>query len=108
MFKFDFQPILCRSGVLSSLPKIAVGFCPVAFCPVGFCPSGVLSQWGFVRSPYKECNFKDLYKENNENHVYFIKQAILQKISHIYNILCIILICIWHDKTTYISCHLIQ
>ena len=36
---------------MSSLPKIAVGFCPVGFCPVGFCPSGVLSQWGFVRSP---------------------------------------------------------
>ena len=30
---------------------MAVGFCPVGFCPVGFCPSGVLSQWGFVRSP---------------------------------------------------------
>ena len=36
---------------MSSLPKMAVGFCPVGFCPVGFCPSGVLSQWGFVRSP---------------------------------------------------------
>ena len=51
MFKFDFLTFLCRSGVLSSLPKMAVGFCPVGFCPVGFCPSGVLSQWGFVRSP---------------------------------------------------------
>ena len=39
------------SGVLSSLPKMAVGFCPVEFCSVGFCPSGVLSQWVFVRSP---------------------------------------------------------
>ena len=49
MFKFDFEAFLSRSGVLSDLPKIAVGFCPVGFCPVGFCPSGVLSQWGFVR-----------------------------------------------------------
>ena len=53
MFKFDFLTFfLCRSGVLSSLPKMAVGFCPVGLCPVGFCPSGVLSQWGFVRSSY--------------------------------------------------------
>ena len=27
--KFDFFTFLCRSGVLSSLPKMAVGFCPV-------------------------------------------------------------------------------
>ena len=51
MFKFDFEAFLSRSGVLSDLPKIAVGFCPVGFCPVGFCPSGALSQWGFVRLP---------------------------------------------------------
>ena len=51
MFHLDFLTFLCRSGVLSSLPKMAVGFCPVGVCPLGFCPSGVLSQWGFFRSP---------------------------------------------------------
>ena len=44
---FFFQ----RSGLLSTLPNLAVGFCPVGYCPVGFCPSGRLSQWAFVRSP---------------------------------------------------------
>ena len=44
---FFFQ----RSGLLSTLPNLAVGFCPVGYCPVGFCPSGLLSQWAFVRSP---------------------------------------------------------
>ena len=40
-----------KSGLLSTLPNLAVGFCPVGYCPVGFCPSGLLSQWAFVRSP---------------------------------------------------------
>ena len=48
---FEFEYSHFYLSVLSALPKIAVGFCPVGFCPVGFCPSGVLSQWGFVRSP---------------------------------------------------------
>ena len=50
-FIIDFNLFFLRSGFLSTLPNLAVGFCPVGYCPEGFCPSGLLSQWAFVRSP---------------------------------------------------------
>ena len=50
-----------KSGLLSTLSSLAVGFCPVGYCQVGFFPSGLLSQWAFVRSPFISMLYLDLY-----------------------------------------------
>ena len=46
-----FEPFLINGGLLSSLPNLVVGYCPVGYCPwaivlLSYCPSGLLSVLG--------------------------------------------------------------
>ena len=41
LFLIDFNLLFLRSGLLSTLPNLAVDFRPVGLCPVGFCPNGL-------------------------------------------------------------------
>ena len=44
VFNKNYFKLFLSSGLLSSLPNLAVGFCPMDFRSVGFCPSRLGSK----------------------------------------------------------------
>ena len=61
MSKFDFLTFLCRIGVLSSMPKNGT-----RVLSSGVLSSGVLSQWGFVRSPCSLMGISHISKNDSQ------------------------------------------